>query len=72
MTLQQEAYNKIDQLSDDNVRFVIQLIDKIQQGGTNEEATSSRQKKKNAIMKYAGKIDVDEDAVNELRERSMI
>lgn len=26
MTLQQEAYNKIDQLSDDNVRFVIQLI----------------------------------------------
>jgi BRCT domain type II-containing protein len=45
MTLQQEAYNKIDQLSDDNVRFVIQLIDKIQQGGTNEEATSSRQKK---------------------------
>ncbi len=72
MTLQQEAYNKIDQLSDDNVRFVIQLIDKIQQGGTNEEATSSRQKKKNAIMKYAGTIDVDEDAVNELRERSMI
>ena len=59
MTLQQEAYNKIDQLSDDNVRFVIQLIDKIQQGGTNEEATSSRQKKKNAIMKYAGTIDVD-------------
>lgn len=69
MTLKQEAYSEIDRLSDENIRFVIQLIRKIQP--QNEVGNSENSKKIN-FLNSAGKIDIDEDAVTELRNRSMI
>lgn len=80
MTLQQEAYSRIDQMTDDGIRVLIDMIDKMKTvsvtGFKNTGVTDSnvnkeisRAEKKRWFMQSAGKIKVDANSVNELRER---
>ena len=66
--LQMEAYRKIDTLSDDDVRFIIRIIDELK---TSSDVISKETKKKK-IMSMAGKYDFDEKAIESLRLESMI
>ena len=83
MTLQQEAYSRIDQMTDDGIRVLIDMIDKMKTvsvtGFKNTGVTDSnvnkeisRAEKKRRFMQSVGKIKVDANSVNELRERSLI
>ena len=83
MTLQQEAYSRIDQMTDDGIRVLIDMIDKMKTvsvtGFKNTGVTDSnvnkevsRTEKKKRFMQSAGRIKVDANSVNELRERSLI
>lgn len=83
MTLQQEAYSRIDQMTDDGIRVLIDMIDKMKTvsvtGFKNTGVTDSnvnkeisRAEKKRRFMQSAGRIKVDANSVNELRERSLI
>ena len=85
MTLQQEAYSRIDQMTDDGIRVLIDMIDKMKTvsviGFKNNKVDVSnlsldtkilKEQKKRNFMQSAGKIKVDANAVNELRERSII
>ena len=81
MTLQQEAYSRIDQMTDDGIRVLIDIIDKMRTVSIigfkeNREESSvvpmTKEEKKKRFMQSAGKIQIDADAVNNLRERSMI
>ena len=85
MTLQQEAYSRIDQMTDDGIRVIIDMIDKMKTVSvigfkenevnisiTQSSDPMSKAEKKRRFMQSAGKINVDANAVNELRERSMI
>lgn len=70
MTLQQEAYSRIDQMTDDGIRVLIDMIDKMKivsvtgfknngviDSNVNKEI--SRAEKKRRFMQSAGKIKVD-------------
>ena len=59
--LQQEAYCKIDSLSEVN------LIDKMK-----PSAATSDEGRKKGILNMAGKYDFDEEAISSLRKESMI
>ena len=83
MTLQQEAYSRIDQMTDDGIRVLIDMIDKMKTvsviGFKNTSVTDSnvnkeisRAEKKRRFMQSAGRIKVDANSINELRERSLI
>ena len=83
MTLQQEAYSRIDQMTDDGIRVLIDMIDKMKTVSvtgfkntgvidSNVNKEISRAEKKRRFMQSAGKIKVDANSVNELRERSLI
>ena len=83
MTLQQEAYSRIDQMTDDGIRVLIDMIDKMKTvsviGFKNTSVTDSnvnkevsRTEKKRRFLQFARKIKVDANSVNELRERSLI
>ena len=83
MTLQQGAYSRIDQMTDDGIRVLIDMIDKMKTvsvtGFKNTGVTDSnvnkeisRAEKKRRFMQSAGRIKVDANSVNELRERSLI
>ena len=85
MTLQQEAYTRIDQMTDDGIRVLINLIDTMRTVSvtgfkdsdvdiplTGVDSEMTREEKKRRFMQSAGKIQVDAEAVRELRERSMI
>ena len=83
MTLQQEAYTRIDQMTDDGIRVLIDIIDKMKTVSVigfkdNSDSISqpkvamTRADKKKRFMQSAGKIKVDAAAVSELRERSLI
>ncbi|WP_026661205.1 hypothetical protein [Butyrivibrio sp. AC2005] len=65
--LQQEAYKRIEMLSDDDIRLIINLMDKIK-----PSSPSSNDERKKKIRDMAGKYDFDETAVEELRMGSMI
>ena len=80
MTLQQEAYSRIDQMTDDGIRVLIDMIDKMKTVSvtgfkntgvidSNVNKEISRAEKKRRFMQSAGKIKVDANSVNELRER---
>lgn len=66
--LQMEAYRKIDMLSDEDIRLIINIIDKINPPMAVDQ-TNNRKKR---IMDMAGKYDFDEAAVDELRMGSLI
>ena len=85
MTLRQEAYSRIDQMTDDGIRVLIDIIDKMKTVSVigfkdNKVAVSnspvdtaiSKEQKKRLCMQSAGKVKVDANAINELRERSII
>lgn len=85
MTLQQEAYSRIDQMTDDGIRVLIDIIDKMKTvsviGFKNNKVDVSnlsldtkilKEQKKRNFMQSAGKINVDVNAVNELRERIIV
>ena len=85
MTLQQEAYSRIDQMTDDGIRVLIDIIDKMKTvsvigfkdnkvavSNSPEDTKMSKEQKKRIFMQSAGKVKVDANAVNELRERSII
>ena len=70
MTLQQEAYSRIDQMTDDGIPVLIDMIDKMKivsvtgfknngviDSNVNKEI--SRAEKKRRFMQSAGKIKVD-------------
>lgn len=70
MTLQQEAYSRIDQMTDDGIRVLIDMIDKMKTvsvtGFKNTGVTDSnvnkeisRAEKKRRFLQSAGKIKVD-------------
>ena len=70
MTLQQEAYSRIDQMTDDGIRVLIDMIDKMKTvsvtGFKNNGVTDSnvnkeisRAEKKRRFIQSAGKIKVD-------------
>ena len=78
MTLRQEAYNRIDRMTDDGIRVLIDIIDKRFKETemiitiSNSYTTMTKEEKKKRFLQSAGKINVDADAVNDLRERDMI
>ena len=63
MTLQQEAYSRIDQMTDDGIRVLIDMIDKMKTvsvtGFKNTGVTDSNVNKKKRFMQSAGRIKVD-------------
>lgn len=70
MTLQQEVYSRIDQMTDDGIRVLIDMIDKMKTvsvtGFKNTGVTDSnvnkeisRAEKKRRFMQSAGRIKVD-------------
>ena len=84
MTIQQEAYKRIDEMTEDGVRILIDIIDKMRfvslNGFKNNDdikisdisIAQSKAEKKKRFLESAGKIQIDGEAVRELRERSMI
>ena len=70
MTLQQEAYSRIDKMTDDGIRVLIDMIDKMKTvsviGFKNTSVTDSnvnkeisRAEKKRRFLQSAGRIKVD-------------
>lgn len=101
MTLQQQAYNRIDRMSEDGIRVVLDFMDRFEDvrlfnademdgiSAFDEEksddflnaidlltpervAKMNKAEKKELFLHSGGKIDIDEDAVNMLREVSVI
>ncbi|NDO50678.1 hypothetical protein FMM75_15185 [Lachnospiraceae bacterium MD335] len=85
MTLQQEAYRRIDEMTDDGIRILIDIIDKMKivsvtgfkdvnksTSAVSENIPMTKAEKKQRFMQSAGKIQIDAEAVSQLRERSMI
>ena len=85
MTLQQEAYRRIDEMTDDSIRKLIDIIDKMKMmsvtefegvnestSAVSENAPMTKAEKKQCLMQSAGKIQIDTEAISQMRERSMI
>lgn len=85
MTLQQEAYRRIDEMTDDGIRELIDIIDKMKTMSVtgfkdldentltvSENVPMTKSEKMQRFMQSAGKIQIDAEAVRQLRERSMI
>ena len=85
MTLQQEAYRRIDEMTDDSIRKLIDIIDKMKMmsvtesegvnestSAVSENAPMTKAEKKQCFMQSAGKIQIDTEAISQMRERSMI
>ena len=68
MTIYQEAHEKIDTFPEETVYLFVQLMDQMKK-------TSHEQKKlsgKSRFLNSAGKIDIDGDAILQLREASKL
>lgn len=85
MTIQQEAYSRIDQMTDEGLKILIDMIDKMRTvsvTGFKNKANDipiktvdmplSKEEKKKLFLQSAGKIKIDAEAVKNLRERSII
>lgn len=105
MTLRQEAYKRIDQMSEAGIRFFLNMFDSLQtmsvmdfkmqgQSDMNNETreqsvkvkecdivdllnqdeiqSMTKEEKKRLFLRSAGRMQIDADAIRELRERSMI
>ena len=68
MDLQKEAYKRIDLLSDDDIKLIIKIMDKIK---TSTNSTNEAERKKK-IRDMAGKYDFDEAVIRNSRMESMI
>ena len=69
MTIYQQAHEKIDRFPEETVLLFIQLMDMIE---TTSDSSSEVSKKKSRFLASAGKINIDEKAVAELREASIV
>ena len=67
MTVYQEAHRKIDEFPEDTVYLFIQLMDKM---SADKKKNEGKQKRK--FLQTAGRINIDETAVYQLREESVI
>lgn len=67
MTLQQQAYDRIEKMSDDNIRLMIEIMDRFVSANENKQNHSIED-----FLKTAGKMEIDEKAVLDLRAGSMI
>lgn len=85
MTLQQEAYRRIGEMTDNGIRKLIDIIDKMKTMSVtgfkdldentltvSENVPMTKSEKMQCFMQSAGKIQIDAEAVRQLRERSMI
>ena len=85
MTIQQEAYSRIDQMTDEGLKILIDMIDKMRTVSVTGFKTKanditiktvdmplSKEEKKRMFLQSAGKIKIDAEAVKNLRERSII
>ena len=83
MTLRQEAYSRIDQMTDDGIRVLIDIIDKMKTvsvigfkdnkvavSNSPIDTTISKERKKRLFMQSAGKVKVDANAVSEFNINS--
>jgi len=65
-------------MTDDGIRVLIDIIDKrfketeMNITISNSYTTMTKEEKKKRFLQSAGKINIDADAVNDLRERDMI
>ncbi len=69
MTVYQEAHSKIDQFPEETVSLIIQLMDKMK---TDTSGNKAKHGTKSAFLATAGKINIDQEAVYNLREESLI
>lgn len=85
MTLQQEAYRRINEMTDDGIRKLIDIIDKMKMvsvtgfkdankstSAVSENVPMTKAEKKQRFMQSARKIQIDAEAVSQLKERNMI
>lgn len=83
MTLRQEAYSRIDQMTDDGIRVLIDIIDKMKTvsvigfkdnkvavSNSPEDTKMSKEQKRRIFMQSAGKVKVDANAVSEFNINS--
>lgn len=83
MTLRQEAYSRIDQMTDDGIRVLIDIIDKMKTvsvigfkdnkvavSNSPEDTEMSKEQKKRIFMQSAGKVKVDANAESEFNINS--
>ena len=69
MTVYQEAHDKIDQLPEETVYLFIQLMDKM---NADKKYNTPKSVGKARFLETAGKIDIDDEAISQLREVSII
>jgi len=69
MTIYQEAHAKIDSFPEETVQIFVQLMDRMKKTTAKKEKTSDKKKQ---FLETAGKIDIDSEAIDKLREESMI
>ena len=86
MTLQQEAYRRIDHLPDNVIRLLVELMDQFPDAysdhpsseksravfSNRSETSDYNQAWKKDFMKTVGNMEIDADAVRDLRERSRL
>lgn len=85
MTLQQEAYRRIDEMTGDDIRKLIDIIDKMKMVSVtgfkdvnkstltvSENIPMTKAEKKQRFMQSAGKLQIDAEAVSQLKKISMI
>lgn len=85
MTLQQEAYRRIDEMTGDDIRKLIDIIDKMKTVSVtgfkdvnkstltvSENIPMTKAEKKQRFMQSAGKLQIDAEAVSQLKKISMI
>ncbi len=67
--IQQEAYNRIIQLPDDKIRVLIALMDMMQDPQKDDPLDAESLER---FLKTAGQLDIDGDAIDRLREESLV
>lgn len=70
MTLLQTAYERINNLPEEKIKQVIIFIDLLE--SNQNVATYSKSEKIDKFLSTAGKIQIDEQAIYNMREMSMI
>ncbi len=69
MTLKQEIYERIDQMTEDKLRILIDKMKIISVTGFKQTADFSKTAKKERFLKSAGKIKINEQTINALSEK---
>ena len=70
MNVYKEAHTKIDRLPEESVYLIIRFMDMI--GGKTAQKAEKEAGKLDYFFDLAGNIDIDDEAVSQLRNASMI